>query len=289
MAKEKKEKKSISNYRISVFDDDTLQEIRTLKLNKFSMISYIGGLVVILTILITLVLIYTPLNILIPAKANTEHNKQIVANAFAIDSLRIQIAAQEHYVLTVKSILQGKIPNDTLTSTNTAKDSLSAAYQYDFDKSDLDSILRKQIEASETENLSVIEKNSGKVNLKNLHFTVPLRGILTGKFDLRKKHYAVDIVPERDDAAIVAVLPGTVISDSWSIQTGHVIQIQHDYNLVSIYKHNSVLLKKTGDRVRAGESIAIVGNSGEETTGPHLHFELWHNGEPVNPQNYIAF
>jgi len=289
MAKEKKEKKTISNYRISVFDDDTLQEIRTLKLNKFSMISYIGGLVVLLTILITLVLIYTPLNILIPAKANTEHNKQIVENAFAIDSLREQILAQEHYVLTLKSILQGKIPNDTLTSTGAAKDSLSAAYQYDFDKSDLDSILRMQIEASESQNLSVIEKNSGKVNLKNLHFTLPLRGILTGKFDLRKNHYGVDIVPERDDAAIVAVLPGTVINDSWSLETGHVIQIQHDYNLVSMYKHNSVLLKKTGDRVQAGESIAIVGNSGEETTGPHLHFELWHNGEPVNPQNYIAF
>jgi murein DD-endopeptidase MepM/ murein hydrolase activator NlpD len=119
-------------------------------------------------------------------------------------------------------------------------------------------------------------------------FFPPLRGIVTTTFDRSEGHYGIDVVTKAD-AAVKSCLDGTVTLASWTTDAGHVIQVQHRYNLVSLYKHNSTLLRKVGDRVKAGEAIAIVGNSGELTTGPHLHFELWLNGEPVDPQAYMVF
>ena len=152
----------------------------------------------------------------------------------------------------------------------------------------MDSVVRAQIEEVENENLSKIKNLNSSTNLKNLHFVIPLKGMITNEFDTKNNHFGIDIVGGKGDA-VLATLPGTVILSTWSLETGYLVQIQHDNNLISVYKHNSVLLKKSGDRVVAGESIAIVGNSGENTTGPHLHFELWYNGNPVNPRDYITF
>jgi murein DD-endopeptidase MepM/ murein hydrolase activator NlpD len=119
-------------------------------------------------------------------------------------------------------------------------------------------------------------------------FFAPLNGYITSTFNPREEHFGVDIVgPENE--AIKATLEGTVIFASWTNDNGYVIQIQHPNNIISVYKHNSALLKKVGDYVKAGEPIAIIGNSGENTSGPHLHFELWYNGIPINPQEYIIF
>ena len=112
-----------------------------------------------------------------------------------------------------------------------------------------------------------------KETLKNLHFIVPLKGIISNEFDSKKSHFGIDIVPGNDET-VLATLSGTVILSTWSVETGYIIGIQHNWNLISFYKHNSVLLKKVGDRVKSGESVAIVGNSGEQTSGKHLHFEL---------------
>ncbi len=122
----------------------------------------------------------------------------------------------------------------------------------------------------------------------NFTFFNPLKGIITSEFDLSLNHYGIDIVSKENDA-VKATLDGTVLFADWTVETGHVISIQHRDNYISVYKHNSVLLKKTGNFVKAGEPIAIVGESGELTTGAHLHFELWYNGTPVNPLEYIAF
>ncbi|NPA45402.1 MAG: M23 family metallopeptidase, partial [Chlorobi bacterium] len=156
----------------------------------------------------------------------------------------------------------------------------------EFETTDLDSIIRAELEAN---NLAVIEQNEKiKETLNNLHFIVPLKGIVSDEFDVKKSHFGIDIVPGKNQT-VFATLSGTVILSTWSVETGYVIGIQHNWDLISFYKHNSVLLKKVGDRVKSGESIAIVGNSGEETTGPHLHFELWHKGTPTNPRDYITF
>jgi murein DD-endopeptidase MepM/ murein hydrolase activator NlpD len=119
-------------------------------------------------------------------------------------------------------------------------------------------------------------------------FFTPLKGIVTDTFDLRRNHTAVDVV-SYNNAAVKATLDGTVIVSTWTPETGHIMLLQHTDNIISVYKHNSVLLKKQGAQVQAGEVIALMGNSGELTTGPHLHFELWQNGRAVNPLDYIKF
>lgn len=125
-------------------------------------------------------------------------------------------------------------------------------------------------------------------NISNFIFLQPLKGAITNRFNIKKQHYGVDVVAPKNEA-IKATLDGTVIFAEWTVETGYVIQLQHADNIVSIYKHNSVLHKKVGDHVKAGEVVAIVGNSGEFSTGPHLHFELWYNGIPINPEDYMMF
>jgi murein DD-endopeptidase MepM/ murein hydrolase activator NlpD len=124
--------------------------------------------------------------------------------------------------------------------------------------------------------------------LDQFTFVSPLRGIVSDTFSAKNKHYGVDVVAPKG-AVIKATQGGTVIVSTWSADTGHMLAVQHPNNIVSFYKHNSSLLKKQGDQVNAGEAIAIIGNSGELTDGPHLHFELWFHGQPVNPQRYMQF
>jgi murein DD-endopeptidase MepM/ murein hydrolase activator NlpD len=150
-----------------------------------------------------------------------------------------------------------------------------------------DSLLRVMIETEEKYNLF---KSAGRTpnNISNIIFFSPLKGIVTEQFNAKKLHFGVDLVAPKNEA-IKSTLDGTVIFAEWTAETGYVIQIQHSNNLISIYKHNSVLHKKQGDKVKAGDVIAIVGNTGELSSGPHLHFELWYNGIPLNPQEYMLF
>jgi murein DD-endopeptidase MepM/ murein hydrolase activator NlpD len=131
-------------------------------------------------------------------------------------------------------------------------------------------------------------KETENTGLSQIHFFVPLDGMITNHFDAASDHFGVDLVSE-PNSRISAVLGGTVVFSGWTLETGYVIYLQHETDLISVYKHNSELLKNTGEKVKAGEAIAIVGNSGELTTGPHLHFELWHNGNAIDPEQYIDF
>nr|WP_262909872.1 M23 family metallopeptidase [Maribellus sp. CM-23] len=121
-----------------------------------------------------------------------------------------------------------------------------------------------------------------------MHFFVPVKGVVTEHFNSSSDHFGIDLVSEAN-ARISSVLNGTVIFSGWTLKTGYSIYVQHEGNLVSVYKHNSELLKNEGDQVSAGEAIAIIGNTGELSTGPHLHFELWHDGKALNPEHYIDF
>ncbi|MEM9023193.1 MAG: M23 family metallopeptidase, partial [Bacteroidota bacterium] len=151
-----------------------------------------------------------------------------------------------------------------------------------------DSLLRDEIESLERFNLYETSGEGSSSDVNSFFFFTPLKGIVSAPFDARKGHHGVDVVAGENEA-IKATLDGTVILATWTSETGHVIQVQHANNLVSIYKHNSVLLKKTNDKVKAGEAIAIIGESGENSTGPHLHFELWFNGQPIDPADYMVF
>jgi murein DD-endopeptidase MepM/ murein hydrolase activator NlpD len=150
-------------------------------------------------------------------------------------------------------------------------------------------LLRHQIEVEEQYNLSVEEEDNISDEISDIHFFTPMKGIVTASFDAFDNHFGTDVVGS-PNSVVSATLDGTVIMASWTIKTGYVIQIQHKNNLISVYKHNSELLKETGAFVKAGESIAIIGNSGELfTSGPHLHFELWYNGKALDPEKYIVF
>ncbi|MFC2129595.1 M23 family metallopeptidase, partial [Bacteroidota bacterium] len=157
-----------------------------------------------------------------------------------------------------------------------------------FTRSENDSILREQVEAEEQFRLSVIEQNSIGKNLHELHFFTPVQGIITNSFNPLENHYGVDLVAGPNEV-VKATLDGTVTLAAWTLETGYVVQIQHGNNLMSVYKHNAELFKSEGQIVNAGDAIAVIGNSGELTTGPHLHFELWHNGVPLDPVKYIVF
>lgn len=164
----------------------------------------------------------------------------------------------------------------------------TARYRNDtirFQISEQENEFRAAIEERERFNLSLGMKEQ---NHDYYHFFPPVEGIVTQSFDEKKRHYGTDIVAKAN-AKVAAVLDGVVIFTDWTVKTGYVIQVQHTNDLISVYKHNSILLKKQGDYVRAGEVLGVVGNTGEESSGPHLHFELWRAGNPLNPENFIKF
>ena len=153
-----------------------------------------------------------------------------------------------------------------------------------------DSALRARVENEERFNLTLGPSRPKSVSgLASLHFFPPVKGIVSGRYDVSTKHFGTDIVT-RPKALVSAALDGTVIFTGWTMETGFVIEVQHPDNIVSVYKHNASLLKETGDLVRAGEAISIVGDSGElYTSGPHLHFEIWYKGSPLDPEKHILF
>lgn len=286
--KEKKERivqKLKNKYQLTVYNVNTLEQVFTLHLSRLNVFAYVGVFVIIISFFVSLLFIYTPLNLLLPAQQNSRLSRQLAANAFKLDSLQNEVSIRDRYFENIQNIMLGKQVNnfESTYDTSLRKDKL------EFTRSKHDSILRKQIELEEQKNMTKISDPTGTgVSLKNLHFFMPVKGIVTNKFDLMGGHPAIDIVSEPNEP-VLSTLEGTVTFATWSLTTGYVIQVQHAHNLISTYKHNSSLLKKEGDHVKAGEPIAIIGNTGELSTGPHLHFELWYNGSPINPEDYIAF
>jgi murein DD-endopeptidase MepM/ murein hydrolase activator NlpD len=206
------------------------------------------------------------------------------------DSLLDDIRMKDQYLYNIKSVFEGKI-YDTISQEFEIDDQ-----RYDtitLRKSAEDSMLRTEFESQSMYNLyasettPVYEKTSS-VSIRNFNFFPPVNGVVTSQFNLKDRHYGTDLAT-RYNEAVKSTLDGTVILADWTLETGYVIAIQHSYNIISVYKHNSVLLKSPGNHVNVGEPIAISGQSGEFTTGPHLHFELWYNGTPLNAEDYILF
>jgi len=287
-SKEKKEKivqKLKNKYQLTIYNKNTLEQVLTFSLTRLNVFAYVGVFSVLIAFIVGALFVYSPLGLLIPAQQNSKLSRQLVSNAYKLDSLRSAITVRDKYFENIQNILQGK----KLDNFETKYDTSLRNQKLVFTRSKHDSILRKQIEMEEQQNLSVIgDPSSRSTSLKNLHFFMPVKGIVTTKFNVEDNHPAIDIVAEPNEP-ILATLEGTVIISTWSLTTGYIISVQHAHNLISTYKHNSSLLKKEGDHVTAGEPIAIIGNTGELTTGPHLHFEIWYNGSPINPEDYITF
>lgn len=266
-----------------ILNDDTFEEKISFKLSRLNVFLLVGLGAVVLIAGTTLLIAFTPLREYIPGYASTRLRRQAFELASRTDSIENQLAYTEKYLQNLQNIISGKPADDWLDSVQQSTIDLS---RIDLGLAEEDSLLRQQIEQEEKYNLSSAEKkNQG---LSNIAFFTPLKGVVSSAYDPKSNHLAVDIVAA-ENMPVKSCLDGMVVFAQWTTQTGHVLIVQHANDLISVYKHNSALLKEQGDYVRAGEAVAIIGNSGELSSGPHLHFELWHRGNPVNPQSYIAF
>jgi murein DD-endopeptidase MepM/ murein hydrolase activator NlpD len=221
-----------------------------------------------------------------PRSEHLQTNRTLLELESRVDSLSVEVKVKDQYLVNFKNILEGNITFADYKDTP-QQDSIKSATISQQQLSPIDSLIRKQFEESDYEQLSFI--NSTRNDLQQLYFFSPIsNGVISKKFLVKERHFAVDIVAKKNEP-IKSVADGTVIMSSWTQDSGYVIGVQHKNQLISFYKHNSVNLKSVGDLVKAGDILAIIGNSGEYTDGPHLHFELWYNGNPVNPEDFIPF
>ncbi len=287
MQKERKRdkiKKIFQNpYRIVIFNDLNLHIIKQVRFNARTMLGALIFAVIFIITSVTILIAFTPLREYIPGYPTGKMRQMLIGNVLVVDSLEQEIQRRDKYFTDFRAMLAGETPSDTAVKRTASL----RPDQVQFKKYDHDSLFREEL-AREQVNLGINSTPSSKGGVAGLLFFPPLNGIITGRFDISNRHFGVDIVGKLN-SRISAALDGTVVFAGWTIDTGYVIYLQHGQNLITVYRHNAELLKIQGDKVRAGEAIAIMGNSGKETTGPHLHFEMWLNGLAVNPEDYVKF
>ena len=270
-------------YKLSVINETSYEEVFNFTLSQLHVLTALSVLAVILVVLTILLIAFTDLREFIPGYPDGNMRQMIAQNALRVDSLENELLKRDRFFKSIRLVLNG---GDTTSLERSRED--TARYRNDtirFQISEQENEFRAAIEERERFNLSLGMKEQ---NHDYYHFFPPVEGIVTQSFDEKKRHYGTDIVAKAN-AKVAAVLDGVVIFTDWTVKTGYVIQVQHTNDLISVYKHNSILLKKQGDYVRAGEVLGVVGNTGEESSGPHLHFELWRAGNPLNPENFIKF
>lgn len=294
MAKKKIIKKLKNRFRLIIYNDSTFAEVFSLKLSLLNLYAIIGTVVIFFIILGSLLVVYTPIKKLLPSDEYKVRN--ILQTSFLkVDSLEQIMENNAKNYRRISLILQGKDSllsqyqdtlgnqkNDTNINFKPIKESATKE----------DSILKATIERAEKFNITKGEGSLKKnTDLKNLYLHPPIdNGIVVANYENKKMtpHLGIDVTAKKN-SHIMSVMRGTVINSNWSVETGYSIIIQHENGFVSCYKHNAELLKKVGDGVDRGEVIAILGNTGEKTTGAHLHFELWYKGKSLNPLDYIVF
>jgi murein DD-endopeptidase MepM/ murein hydrolase activator NlpD len=279
--KGKLKQKLTDKYRLVVLNEDTFQERFSLKLSLLN-VFVLGGVFSFLLILVTTFFItFTPIKEYIPGYSSTDLKIKATKLAFQTDSLKRKLDVLRDFTKALQPILTGEIEAEAIDSINlleriNIQDSLLSATRED-------SLFREKIESQDRFPI----QNNAETNVKIVFFA-PLNGTISEGFDSQKNHLAVDIVAKKN-TAVKATADGTVIFSGWTTETGYVIILKHAYNYTSVYKHNGNLLKEQGDFVKSGEVIASVGSTGDLTTGPHLHFELWSGGYAINPINFIDF
>jgi murein DD-endopeptidase MepM/ murein hydrolase activator NlpD len=283
---EKKKRSWRDKYRISVTNDTTFEEVWRIRLTKYNSFLLITFLVFFIVGSTALLIAFTNLRELIPGYPDITMRRNILLSAIRLDSLEKELDLRDKYFANINAIIAGKQPVDVYTLRDTSRNYKSITFR----TSPEDSALRAQVENDDRYNLTLGPVVPESVtSLAGLHFFPPVKGIVSGKFDPRSRHFGTDIVT-KPKSSVDAALDGTVIFTGWTMETGFVIEVQHSNNIVSVYKHNAALLKETGDLVRTGEAIAVVGDSGElYTSGPHLHFEIWYKGSPLDPEKHIIF
>tara|TARA_B100000700_G_scaffold329424_1_gene451067 strand:+ start:1105 stop:1950 length:846 start_codon:yes stop_codon:yes gene_type:complete len=267
-----------NKYRLAVSNDGTFEERFVLKITPLLVFS-VGLIISFLVFLFSFLLFsYTPLKEYVPGITNQESRNNLIVISSRLDSLATVLDSKDLYLKNLRTILNGGVV--VLENRHKASDSIKK--NISLENTPVDSLFRLDVEKKTTGDY--VSNSSVFVD----HFTPPLVGVFTEKYDKKKNHFGVDLVGKKG-AFVFSVADGVVVLNNWTKETGFIVAIQHADGFLSFYKHNSSVLKSVGSFVRGGEEIAIIGSSGELSSGPHLHFELWKNGESLNPQNYIIF
>ncbi len=278
------------NYRLVIMNNETFEEVGSYKLSLLNVYILFSSVVVLVALLIWLLIVFTPIKRYVPGYGDVKEHAELLRLNEQLMEMEQQIKAHEKYTDNFKRILVGDVqaPDPQDAEGAELSDSLLSVERIQEDE-DLRRDIEIEQQVHERELLAKTTNFSpGEISLQKMYFIPPVSGIISAGFEERKKHYGVDVMAPRN-TPVKAIMDGYVFSSDWTLETGNTIGIQHAGNLISFYKHNSVLLKKTGSFVKAGEAIAIIGDSGTLSTGPHLHFELWHNGKAVDPIDFIQF
>lgn len=277
-----------NRFRFVVLNDETFEEKFSLTLTRRNVWIFLSVSSFTLIFLTAAAIIYTPLKYFIPGFGDYNYRGQIIQLQFKADSLQNALDARAAWLENVANIATGNI--DTSKPAPKADLKVDKSSIKISEPSAAEADLRKQVEEEDNYSLAY---NAGESNMvaeevRQMHPISPVNGFVTDEYDAQKDHLGIDIATKSDEP-VKSILDGKVISASYTIENGYVIEVQHANNLISIYKHNDRLLKKPGDKVKAGDVIALAGSTGENSTGPHLHLEIWHEGKSLNPKDYIVF
>lgn len=273
-----------NNLRFTIVDDDTHDKLWSRKFTRIGVLVTAITVFVVTISVIFCIIAFTPVRALIPGYPDARTKHDAIQNAIRIDSLENVITKWELYSENLRRVVDGQEPLkiDSLMEVRRSAASTAADMKEIAQK---DSLLRKEV--ADEDRFDIKSNSSRTLPIEGMHFFTPLKGVVSQGYD-KALHPYIDITAP-GNSVVMSVLDGTVISDGWTDTDGYTIRIQHEGDIISVYKHNQKLMKKTGDKVTAGTPIAILGGTGSLSDGEHLHFELWHKGEAVDPTKYISF
>lgn len=276
-------KKLLHKYRLVILNEDTFEERLSFKLTRLNVFVTLTLSVIILIAATTYIIAFTPLREYIPGYSSARLKQQATELAYKSDSIQQVLKINNQYLGSIKDVLSGRADTAILNRDSLLENPIMGEEIEPIEPSLADSLLREEVAQEDKYNVLPAATD-------NIDFSLfpPVKGTISEAFDARAKHYAVDIVVPKN-APVKSVADGRVIFSEWTAETGYVIMVKHQYGLLSVYKHNASLTKEQGESVRRGEVIATAGSTGEYTTGPHLHFELWNEAVPVDPVDYIDF
>ena len=289
---EKKWKERLrDNYRLVIMNHETFEEVGSYKLSLLNVYVIASSVIVLVALLVVGLIIFTPVKRYIPGYGDVKEHAELMRINEQMQMMEEQLVAQKAYTDNFRRILVGNMEDSELEEEldNTVlPDSLLSVERIEEDE-----MLRQVIEDEElSQEKELLTKTANftprEVPLEQLYFIPPVSGVVSAAYQPDIQHYGIDVLAPKN-TPVKAAMDGYVFMSDWTLETGHTIGVQHAHNLISFYKHNSALLKQRGDFVNSGEALAIIGNTGTLSSGPHLHFELWNNGKPVNPDLYINF
>lgn len=270
-------------YKLTIINENTLEEVVGIHVSKLNGLSVLLSACVIIFLIAAAIIIFTPLRNYLPGYMDSQTRSRMVTNALRADSLEAALNRQKLYLMNIQDILSGQVKVDTVKSIDSLTDVRAETLM---ERTKEEEEFRKKYEEQERYNLTAVSESK---EAAGLIFYRPTRGVMSTNFNPEQLHFGVDLTASPNEN-ILAALDGTVILSTYTAESGYVIQIQHPQDFITVYKHCGSLMKKTGDKVKGGEVIALVGTSDhKEGEAPHLHFEVWHKGTAINPEKYVVF